>query len=532
MPASKFLFIIKIVFICILIACGLVQIAIDDKLQNLTCSLIAIISSAATIQYTFEVGRFRRTPLSSVMLFGYNVSALSASLLIQTLNGVSLTYNLTAALPTFLALASTQFVAIAAHWVYLHSELLLGLRFRLARNIFRPLGLLSAPSNFQLWLFGLVGCVATIVSARNYTNTLEYGDASNKFLLGYVPFAVAPFLIPLRTSLLGGSTPVKGTSLSLMIYAPLLIAVAMANNARATFSSGFLTLFLCMAVAVLSGNLLITRKVVVRGLLIMLIGIPAFSILSDLATAMVIARDERTNVSPIELINITLANFQDKTLIDDRRRRDAAVLGGEYNEIYVANPILARFVYTKFADVNMTNALSLSDAQIAEVRKSTWTRILAMLPTPILNYFKINVVKSDIQFSSGDVYSYIARGLELGAYTTGSEVPDGMTIFGLMFWPVLAVLLIIQFVIYDAMSAFDNASKLRVSALALLNIVPIFTLGVMQESVSNQIISIVREIPQLILLYLVITGATKVFDQILQRGGARPGDRAFSRGSV
>ena len=319
--------------------------------------------------------------------------------------------------------------------------------------------------------------------------------------------------------------------MSLIIYAPLLIAVAMANNARATFSTGFLTLILCMAVAVLSGNLLISRKVVVKGLIVIVVGIPAFSILSDLATAMVIARDERTNVSPIELINITLTNFQDKALIDDRRRRDAAILGGEYNENYVSNPILARFVYTKFADVNMTNALNLSDSQVGEIRKSTWTRVLSMLPTPILNYLKINVIKSDIQFSSGDVYSYIARGLELGAYTTGSEVPDGMTIFGLLFWPILGVLLIIQFIIYDALSAFDKDAKMRVSALALLNIVPIFTLGVMQESVSNQIISIVREIPQLILLFLLLTGATKVLDQILHRGVDRQRDRAVSGGA-
>ena len=204
MVAGKFIFYIKMFLIIVLIACCPVQIALDESLQNLTCSLIAIIVSIFNIQYTFNVRRFRRTPLSSLMLLGYNVSAFSASLLIQTLNGVSLTYNLTSAQPTFLALAMAQFVAIIAHWIYLHSGWLLGLRFRLARDVVRPLGLLSAPSDLQLWLFGLVGCVATVVSARNYTSNQEYGDASNKFLLGYIPFALAQLQLPLRDSLLFG----------------------------------------------------------------------------------------------------------------------------------------------------------------------------------------------------------------------------------------------------------------------------------------------------------------------------------------
>ncbi len=518
MTASRFISYVRLGLILILVACCPVQLFIDDSLQNLTCSIIAVITSSATITYTFNVRRFRRTPLSSLMLFGFNVSAFSASLIIQTASGVSLIYNLTAPLPTFLALAMTHVVAILTHWLYLHSEVLLGLRFRLARGLFRPMKLLNAPSDLQLWLFGLVGCVATVSAARNYSSAAEFGNVSDRFLLGYVPFTVAPFLIPLRSSLLGGSSRLKGTSLSLIIYAPLLIGVAMANNARATFSSGFLTLILCMAIAVLSGNLRITQKVVIKGCLFVLLGLPLFSVLSDLATAMVIARDERSNVSSMELISITLANYQDKNLIEDRRHRDAAISGGDYNENYVSNPILARFVYTKFADVNMTNALSLSNAQAAEIRKNTWTRVLAMLPTPILNYLKISVDKTEIEYSSGDVYSYIARGLELGSYTTGSEVPDGLTIFGFLFWPVLAVLLLAQFIVYDAMSAFDEAGNLRVSAVALLNIVPIFTVGVMQESVSNQVSMIIRGIPQLIVLYLVIAGGTHLIDRLVSAG--------------
>ena len=254
-----------------------------------------------------------------------------------------------------------------------------------------------------------------MLSARSYTDSIAFGDVSSKLVLGYGPFAVAPFFIPMRSSLLdNGIGRSKANWPPIVAYALLLIAVGMGNNARATFSAGFLTLGLCILIAVLSGNIVITRKTIVIGLLALAACIPLFLTLSDLATAMVVARDERSNVSSMELIDITLANFQDKVLLDERRRLDAVIAGGDYNETYVANPIFARFVYTKFVDVNMTNALALSPAQVKQVQSSTFSRVMAVLPTPVLSYFKLDVDKSDLGFSSGDIYSFIARGLEPG----------------------------------------------------------------------------------------------------------------------
>lgn len=516
MNASRLLTTVKASLVGIFAACLVVQLFVEDTLTNAVCSMIAVVASSVTIIYTLNIGRFRRTPMSSLMILGFNVSAFSAALIIQTIDLRPLVFNLSVPLQTFLVLGATQALVLVVHWAYLHSGVLLGTRFLLSRRVIRPLGLLKAPSDMQLWMFGLVGCLATVVSASSYgpSGGVEYGDVSGKFLLGYMPFAVAPFFIPLRSSLLGGTSRSQASWILLLGYALLLIAVAMVNNARATFATGFLTLALSLATAVLSGNLLITKKVMCVGALIALMGLPLFSVLSNLATAMVIARDLRSNVSGLELIEVTLTNFQDQTLIEDRRHQDDAVMGADYNENYINNPIFARFVYTKFTDINMSNALSLSDTQAADITTKSWSRILALLPTPILSYFRIEVDKTEINFSSGDIYSFIAQGLELGGYTTGSEIPDGLTIFGALFWPVLAILVLIQFIVYDSQSAIDRGGRLRISPVALLNIVPVFTLGVMQESVANQVIAILRGIPQSIVLYLVIAIATWAVDRL------------------
>jgi hypothetical protein len=501
--------------VCAVLACGPIQCLIDSSLDNILCTIIAIMASIGTFLYVFDVRRFRRTPFSCVMVLGFNVSVFSAAILIQTSALRSLTYNLSSGFVTFTALAETQLLVIFVHFAYSHSQALKGLRISLSRYVFGPIGLLKPPSNLQLWLLGFIGCIATVIAARNYTDAMDYGDVSGKFLLGYTPFAVAPFFIPLRDRLFGASKQSGSNWLAVSAYAVLLIAVAMANNARATFSSGFLTLALTGFIAILGGNLNVTRKGICRGIVLAVVAVPVFSTLSDLSTAMLIARDQRSNVSSLELIEITLSNFQNTELLQERRRRDALVLNGEYNEIYVSNAIFSRFVYTKFVDVNMTNAMLLSDNQAEEIRKTTWQRVLALLPTPVIRSVGIDVDKSDLGFSSGDIYSFIARGLERGGFTTGSEIPDGLTIFGHFFWPVLAFLVVIQFVIYDALSVIDKAGKLLVSAVALLNVVPIFTLGVMQESVANQIAAILRGFPQLILLYLVVMVPSSIIASLL-----------------
>ena len=503
--AALFVLRLRVAAILAMIACGPAQYMLDSTMNNVTCTFIAIATSIATLSYAMRTRRLRAAPMSCIMLLGLNVSSFSAALFIQTVTLRSLIYNLDSAIESFTALAVTQFVMIGVHWLYLQSGVMRRLRASFTRRVAEPLGLLEAPSNNQLWVFGLVGCAATMLAARGYTEGVEFGNVSGKLAVAYTPFVVAPFFIPMRAYLFGGRTPGGAKNLLILAgYSLLLIAVAIVNNARATFSQGFLTLGLCWLIAVLSGNLAMTRWRIMIGVMIAAACIPFFLTLSDLATAMVIARDERSNVGALELLEITLNNFQDKALIVERQHRDAIISGDEYNENYVENPILARFVYTKFVDVNMTNALTLSDGQAAELRSNTWDRVLAMLPTPILNYLHIDIDKSDLGFSSGDIYSFLARGLDLGRYTTGSELPDGLVIFGSFFWVVLSILAGVQFLVYDGFALVDAQGRFRIGAIALINLVPIFTLGVLQESVSNQVTAIVRGIPQLILLYCLL----------------------------
>ena len=117
----------------------------------------------------------------------------------------------------------------------------------------------------------------------------------------------------------------------------------------------------------------------------------------------------------------------------------------------VSNPLAP--LYMKLGDVNLTNALSLSNAPAADKEKHFDSHPgHAADPDLQLPAYR------NRQDSSGDVWSYSARVWSSAPYTTGSEFVDGITIFVFLLWPVLGLL--IKFIVYDAISGFDQADKL------------------------------------------------------------------------
>jgi uncharacterized RDD family membrane protein YckC len=195
----------RVLAIGVFVFCGVVQSFLDSSQTNFFCSSIAIITAAAAILYVFKIERFRRAPFSCLMILGFNVSALSGALVIQSADLRPIIYNLDSPIETFTALAETQLLVMCLHWLYSRSRLCQALRAAFNRRLCYPLGLLKSPSDLQLWVFGLAGCAATILSARNYTEGVAFGNVSAKFAVAYIPFTVAPFFMPMRAHLFGGA---------------------------------------------------------------------------------------------------------------------------------------------------------------------------------------------------------------------------------------------------------------------------------------------------------------------------------------
>jgi hypothetical protein len=93
---------------------------------------------------------------------------------------------------------------------------------------------------------------------------------------------------------------------------------------------------------------------------------------------MVVVRGERTEVAGTKLVTLTLAAFNDKPALEQYRKAAKIITGGgDYDENYLANPFVARFVNIKFFD----NTLSYKDPE------SVTSKIQPPVSPEFLQYF-------------------------------------------------------------------------------------------------------------------------------------------------
>jgi hypothetical protein len=224
---------------------------------------------------------------------------------------------------------------------------------------------------------------------------------------------------------------------------------------------------------------------------------------------MVIVRDQRSVATPLEFVSMTIDAYLDSDALEYRRWEENIVGNGLYNEVYIANPMLARFVYTKFVDLNMVEALAIGASDVDRARELFWERTLAILPTPILTAVAPSLHKEDLGFSSGDFYSAIRYGLPLGGYRTGSSIADGLAIANVFYFPLLTVIVLINFIFFDSLTKSKDGWP-TYSALVLINVWIVFTNGVMSDSVAMQVGSIVRGFPEMLLLYALVFQVSRI----------------------
>lgn len=492
------------------VLCAMLQILISPTQTNMLIAIIAAASGVVSFSYAIRPDAFQRFPISTLMIVGLNVSTTSGALVAQTLDWRAIDFNLEAPLTTFLTCTALTFVAIGTHMIYRRALVIQRARFAFSQKFLTRIGLFTTPTNLQLWIMGFVGVAAMASAGTSLAQeTIAYGDVGGKFAQALTPFTVAPFLIPFSAYLLGGRPMPKAGWPALIAFFALLIVVALMRNSRGAFAVVFLVIGLGILLAVLSGRLSFGRKQIATGALICLLALPVVPVFYDLATAMVIARSARSNLQPTELVVTTLEIFQNKPALEAKRAEDAVIDGG-YNELYIENTFLARFIYTKFADLNFHQASNLSPHDVAYAREVFVNRLLADLPTPILRALRINIDKHNLAFSGGDLYRQLSSRGEVGGYTTGSSAADGIAMFGVLFWPITIVIFLAYFFLFDSLSLPMLPMGVMFTAVVVMQLPTLFPESLMRDSLAAQIGSLTRGFVQSILLYLIFFHASRL----------------------
>jgi hypothetical protein len=381
------------------------------------------------------------------MVIFFVMSNLTVPLVVKCLEQEPLDYKLKYTTLTFgYALAGTV-TLIASHWLYSHVTWIRNIRLKITHGLLEPTGIFKLPSEYQLWVMGFIGCAAhAVISGTQDIN--ESKSIIAKACISLIPFTYAPFLMPFSFMVSDQKKTAKSNIL-IPIYFVFTVAIAMAANGRIGIVLPIVTAGMCWILGYFTlrlPNSFRRTQVLAVVLVIMVAMIPVFS---NMALAMAAARREKEGATPIKLIQLSIAYFGDQKALTQ------VVLDSQsdelWDEVYVHNPILSRFVNTKYQDLGFTDTHSLTASDRAQYIDFLKDKTVGLLPAPVLDRLGYNIDKADrLSGGAADYLHYLNTGGGFGGKRTGSMLASGVFLFGVFFLPILLVASIFMYIATDA----------------------------------------------------------------------------------
>lgn len=497
----------------VLLACAaLAQFLIRLDSDNLACVCIVVSSSLITLGYLRWTSSLATHPLSTFAVFGFCISTQAGALLIQSMAWTPLNYELRQPIRTFAILAMFQMVMLSAHAVYRVLPLAKAKEDSLLRGSMRAAGFYAVPPIAMLWLFGLIGFISHFGGGTvdgNNVSVIARAISGLRFLV------YAPFLMPIYLLQEGPAycNPKKHYPF-LLLYFFAVVLLGIAANARSVILTGITIVGLLFGLWLMRTRVVITSKAMFKALLVLAVLGCFVKPLSDLSTAVAVARTLGGPVAkntPMQMIDKTLMVLGRPELIRGYRMREKmASASSSYDENYIANPMGARFVETKFHDNALYFSSNLSEHSQENLERVSKDKIWALLPQPVLNMLNIKVDKGDLAYSMGDYLVYLSRGVELGGLKTGSVFAEGLAIFSYTFPLIYFLVVIVLFFLIDLLSFRKPSGEIVFTIPAMTRIFPIFLNGISGESMQQVIGGATRDFFQNMLIYLAVYHAARL----------------------
>jgi len=500
-----------------LIAAGAIaaalQIVIEPSLENSATAALALASSLVALVYIRNSRALESQPLSTFAIFGFCMTTQYGALVFQSAAWTPVSASLYSPFYTFGTLALYQAIAIGVHAAFRFFSVSAPERVGTFRRVLTRAGVYATPSSGSLWYMGGVGLISFYLSGL--------AGVPGKIAHGFNFLAWAPFLIPLYISETGGAySHARRDTIVLFVYAGIVCLLGLALNQRVVMLIGGATVGLLYLLNGMRSEARVTPMALVRSGALAVLLIALFGPISDLSTAMAIARQARGKIPAAEMIANTLAVWRHPQLIRAYRAdQRAAAIYSAYDEYYIANPIVARLVETKFHDNALYFAGTLTSPESKrDLRNMTIDSLWSILPAPLLRVLGVDVRKADLNYSTGDYLVYLSRGIPLGGQKTGSVFAQGIALMGPLF-PFLYALLCLGFFAWmDLLTSRGPSGTGTLAALAMMNIWPLFLHGITGDGLHQIFAALLRDFPQMILIYCLVFG----FARLLLRS-ARPG---------
>jgi len=491
-----------------------VQFLIDPSVENIACTCTVFAASLVVLLYLRETTALKFHPLSSFAILGFCMTSQLGALLVQTCALTSLTHSLSDPLYTFCTLALYQLIAVCAHAAYRFFSVRKATDVNLIRGVLDWAGVYRIPSCGTLWYMGCIGLPTFFLWAHE--------GVLAKLVNGFTFLVWAPFLIPFYSREFGDSYCNARLNRFLLVgYSAVIAVFGLALNARGIIFAGAVTIALLYLLAGMRSTAPVTGRAVFRICALAVILVAIGGPMSDLATSMAIVRQVRGKVSATVMIRSTLHVWGQPSLIA-AYRADQQVRSryGAYDEYYIANPLLARFVETKFYDSSFHFARTLTTERAKQQLRDVSIKFAwAGLPTPVLNALGIPIDKDDLNYSMGDYLAYLSRGVPLGGRKTGNMFAQGIALFGPLFPFIYAAICIPLFGLLDLLTIRPVAGMATLSALGMLQIWEFFLNGITFESLHSVFHLFLRYFAQTLAIYVLVLATSRQARSAKTRAG-------------
>jgi len=478
-----------------------IQIFLGDII-NFISALICFTTTYFTFFLLFRKHIFAEFILPVFIILSFNISILSGPLIFQSFFFNPITYNLNSPIITFSLSSIFLFSLIITLYIFKYFKLY-KVSNKIKNSINKPLGMFNIPSIPQLWILGFIGFIALAwQSSVRFSTGVEYGNIFMKFLDGLTFFAYAPYIIIL-IKVVYLKEKINNKNIYLLIaYTLLMLIVSIAGNSRGIFAMAIANVLVLFFIFIINNQIEITNKLKRRLIIFSILGLILSSQFSDLATAIVAARADRTNVSAEQTIINTFNAFQDKDRLNKIKETSKffAIVNG-YNEAYIDNPFLSRFLNIKFFD-NMFSLPSVIEGKYSNrIINITTDKLIALLPSPIINLMGLSINKKKLEFSMGDYLLNLEGVSFLGGFKVGSSVAHGFSMFSYWFFIIVIPVYLLFFTIIQSLTNTDNGN-IFISPIIMLIIMQLYFVS-HNDSFLKVLELILRFLPQTVIIYLI-----------------------------
>lgn len=315
-------------------------------------------------------------------------------------------------------------------------------------NLVCKIGFFSSFSCRTIWCMGGVGLFAMYVGMKS--GGAEFGDVTGKLLAPMSAMRFIP-LVMFFPAIYKTKDPAPSKKI-LFAYLLLLELLSLMGNSREALVHPVGSFVLLGFLNVIKKNtnfrnVFYSWKILV-GLLALVVCLKLFTAISD---SMIANRNMRSEMSAVELMKNQVSSIDFSESLERTSALSSYAEG--WDETYVDNFLLNRYCNMRITDQTLYYAMQLDGWDTIgnnKMRNAFYDRVLATLPTPVLNFFSIHIDKSNLQYSEGDyLYAEATQSPLFVGYRVASHLALGLATFGLFYFPIQFFLLLLSFYLLD-----------------------------------------------------------------------------------